>query len=329
LKCLHEPCDSGLLCQIIYLLRAILLFPDAQPPEAALRMQKIPTCTFSDFWRFFHENHVDGLVQLLDSNSNSQLSRQQLLGVQLFVVGIFKSMVDRHDFAMQRTVLKYALMKKIAALIVVPEDPKAPIPNIPLILSCIRFFRSCITRNEDFYKKRIVEYNILHSSVELFCRQGNNHNLLNSCFLSLIYEISTNPASSPALLMHIGNCYLPRLEETDAAIFQVFRTEYEKLKNKKTSGEPMDEEEKKESPISSNAPMEEDSPPPKATTEAPESTPSPPQSEDAKMSEVFKKVEKNGGGSTSSKPIKVKKKRKSQSPLGYAQHLAKRQKLFN
>ena len=104
-------CEPGLQSQIVFLIRSILLFPDAQTPEAALFLTQTPTSNLSDIWRMFHgklqtrnkpvffwENHVDTIISLLVRPPNCALDDMQLQLAQHYIIDILKSMVNNHDF---------------------------------------------------------------------------------------------------------------------------------------------------------------------------------------------------------------------------------------
>lgn len=312
LKSLHQPCEPGLQSQIIFLIRSILLFPDAQTPEAALFLNQAPTSNLSDIWRMFHDYHVENLIILLQRQPECALDDRQLQQTQIYVIDILKSMVDNHDFAMKRTVLKNGLMQKIASLITIP-DKKQPLRSrkMHLCLSCMRFLRACIAKNESFYKKKIMKAHILDSSVNLFCYAPRSSNLLNSCFLSLLHPLISDQTRSqyPELLKYIVERYLPRLEAVDGKIFQIIRR---KMK---------EDEEKAKAVVSSpptTLPSEDDDKEEENLKSVPSETTSMTKTAEPKKP-VFEKVRPNEFHDPSgfnNKP--PRKKRKSESPLDFS-----------
>lgn len=235
LDCLHQPCESGLLCQIIYIIRLILLFPNSSTPEIAIFLQHAPLNEISDVWRMFHVHYFEKLVTLLNK-SITFLSPHQIIDVQIHIVGILKDCVLRHDFAMKHTILKYCLMQKVSNLITFPEKKNLPIPNVQLALACLRFFRACVNKADDFYIKRVSHKNVLENCVRIYCINNNTNNLLDSSFLSIIHPIFTRP-NMKLLLTHVGEKYLTDLEKINKIIFKPLRKKYDALVKKNQTKE--------------------------------------------------------------------------------------------
>jgi len=137
---------------------------------------------------------------------------------------------------MKKTVLQNALFKKIAALIEIPKNINEPLGNVQLKLSCMRFFRACIAKNEPWYKKRMINFHILDSAVNLFCHTRRSNNLLNSCFLSMVHPlINKNTRSQyPELRQYVVERYLSRLEKVDSIFSQMRKAQEEDLAPKDT-----------------------------------------------------------------------------------------------
>jgi hypothetical protein len=263
LRSLHYPCEPGLQSQIVFLIRSILLFPDAQTPEAALFLTQTPTSNLSDIWRMFHENHVDTIISLLVRPPNCALDDMQLQLAQHYIIDILKSMVNNHDFVMKRTVLKNDVLKKVSDLITIPEHKNQPITDVQLRLSCMRFFRACITKNEPYFKKRIISHHILDSAVDLFCHAKRSSNLLNSCFLSILHPLFHKDTRSkyPELVEYIVARYFPRLQKVEPSMFNKLRQDYEDyLKEKSKEPDPKPPNEAKPTASDDDKESEEASP---------------------------------------------------------------------
>merc|ERR1711953_853024 len=129
-------------------------------------------------------------------------------------------MVDKHDFTMKHSVLKNSIMQKVADLIHIPTEPNQPIPNVHLAMTCLRFFRACINKEDDFYQKRLSQKHVLDSCVALYEYNGDRHNLLNSCFLSILSPLITSEDSLKILILHVGKRYLEKLEGVNKPLWE-------------------------------------------------------------------------------------------------------------
>jgi len=136
-KAILQPCPSGLLCQIVYTLRAMLMFNDGLSPETlhlramALGNFGIPESCLETVWRYFHDQHVETLLSVFSLEPNpSEFPIENLNSAKCYVVQILKNCIEKQNFnkfIMKHTILNHSILQKVAKLIEVPRK-NFPIP---------------------------------------------------------------------------------------------------------------------------------------------------------------------------------------------------------
>lgn len=188
---IHQDEDFGLKGQITETLR-VMLDPLAGPvtetycrnSEAVLRQrQEDPEA--DKFLAYFYDEHVQDLLKPLssldDPDSVINLSRREnaLFSHLCELVCYFTRM---HSFRSKYFVLTSNLSTKIAWLLHSSEKF--------LQLAALRFFRTCVGLNDEFYTRHLIKFNLFGTILSLMNSTHCKNNLINSACLEFFQYIS-------------------------------------------------------------------------------------------------------------------------------------------
>eukprot|EP01117_Protostelium_nocturnum_P007283 TRINITY_DN2607_c0_g1_i1.p1 TRINITY_DN2607_c0_g1~~TRINITY_DN2607_c0_g1_i1.p1 ORF type:complete len:591 (+),score=132.41 TRINITY_DN2607_c0_g1_i1:153-1925(+) len=93
------------------------------------------------------------------------------------ICDILSFCVQNHGYRIRYYLLNCNLVGKVTKLM------KSPHRHV--VLSSIRFFRSFVGMKDDFYNRHITKNNLFDPIIEVFTKNGNRYNLLNSAIIEL------------------------------------------------------------------------------------------------------------------------------------------------
>eukprot|EP00494_Astrolonche_serrata_P026792 UN27055 len=266
LQCLSSPCNVALLTQITYLLYTLLISHEGVNPTNYIEFRQCSKETKELNLENFHEHHMAHLVDILTLNElkeetykslaenespvespesitqrkttqekdnkpfNKEQEAHQLSIVKMFVIDILKKTVLVGMNIYRQSIREHNILRKVVQLIELnPGELNSNSPNnsTQLLLSCLRFIRSCIIPNS-FYIKLLIEENVFDKLVDVFTRNRYMSNLVNSAVLSIFIKMLDGEKASifKELILHVGNKHIGTLMNVDAHIFTSFHKHY-------------------------------------------------------------------------------------------------------
>ncbi|KAI8071347.1 hypothetical protein BC940DRAFT_167287 [Gongronella butleri] len=103
--------------------------------------------------------------------------------------------VKQHSFRMRQQLIHSEVFVKIIQLY------RCPFTYIKLTV--LRFFRTVVGTNDDFYIRQLIKHQVFEPTIRVFLDTDQRNNLLNSAFLELIDYISKAKDISTLLITHL------------------------------------------------------------------------------------------------------------------------------
>ncbi|XP_057829704.2 uncharacterized protein LOC131040764 isoform X3 [Cryptomeria japonica] len=95
-----------------------------------------------------------------------------------------------------------------------------------LVVAAVRFLRTIISRNDDFFHRHVVSNNLFEPIIQAFTANGNRYNLLNSAVLELIEYIRKENIKS--LIEYLVKNFSDQMEKFDCVgTFKALKLRYE------------------------------------------------------------------------------------------------------
>lgn len=137
-----------------------------------------PTSSFK-----YIEKGIDSFCfdDLLDSTN--QLTMTNLTAAKYaHLCDLFSFLITHHSFRSKYVVLSSNLSSKLASLITLDKFKF-------LQLSSIRFFRSCLNKQDEFYNRCLIKHDLFGPVLEVLERQRGRDNLVGSACLEFFENI--------------------------------------------------------------------------------------------------------------------------------------------
>ncbi|CAG9464867.1 unnamed protein product [Pedinophyceae sp. YPF-701] len=210
--CLTHGDEGGLQEQVLDLVR-VLLDPETMESSDA---------TKSQFLDVFYDLHMQKLIWTL---SGHPCGKEEAGTVSASTMGLIVDLlcfcVQQHTYRMKYYILRNNVVEKVMRHLLKRRERW-------LVLAAVRFVRSVVGLKDEFYLRYITRNNLLEPLVELFLQNGERYNLLNSAILELFDFIRKENIKT--LLMHIGQTFLPQLEQVSyVETFTQLRNKLEQL----------------------------------------------------------------------------------------------------
>eukprot|EP01102_Stenamoeba_stenopodia_P001516 TRINITY_DN1130_c0_g4_i1.p1 TRINITY_DN1130_c0_g4~~TRINITY_DN1130_c0_g4_i1.p1 ORF type:complete len:770 (+),score=129.95 TRINITY_DN1130_c0_g4_i1:601-2910(+) len=170
-----------------------------------------------EFVSIFYKDLFPMLVSPLNYKEDDETAKK-IAVTKNQVCEMLSFCLQHHSSRIRRYIFQNGVIEKIVKLI----DHKEKF----LGLSAIRFIRAIVGTKEEEYLSYLIKHALFDDIVELFFRNGNRYNLLNSSIIELFEFIRSQNLKS--MIMHIGSRYGERLKTiTYVDTFQRLWAKYE------------------------------------------------------------------------------------------------------
>ncbi|KAF9907190.1 Platinum sensitivity protein [Linnemannia zychae] len=171
--------------------------------------------------------------QLMDIILNQFLVEDDV-GIRLQFSEVIRSLLDINA-AQTETGMPLALdaptnpdpdADKYLELFYMPYITKFTSPLLELTEVALRFFRTCVGLNDDFYHRYLIKHNVMQHIMDMLLATGNKNNLINSACIEFFDFIRTENIKS--LINHIVPLYRDKIKDIDyVATFKGLIRRYE------------------------------------------------------------------------------------------------------
>lgn len=216
---LHAETDLGVKNQLADAIKILL---DPQPPsnepmgnrptsEFMTKLSRPPqlTPTQAANEQFAQDNFDRSCRKLfkplkdLESRGSVQTFTYQEVSLYSYLVEILTFFVRQHSMRSRQFVASENLPPRVAQLLEVPQKP--------LKLTALKFFRTAISLQDQFYSQQIIKSQSFEPIIDIVLATMPRDNLLNSACLEL-FEFIRKETIKP-LVIHLGSSYRQKLQE--------------------------------------------------------------------------------------------------------------------
>ncbi|BFZ63895.1 Platinum sensitivity protein [Saitoella coloradoensis] len=233
----HTEKDLGVKALIAEAIR-VLVDPAAGPqPEGQAKptnefvlRQRVEDPEADKFLQFFYDNcatklmvplmEIDERVETLELSQDRSALFTHLCELLCFFLRF-------HTFRSKYFVLSSNISAKVGALFKSSEKH--------VKLAALRYFRTCIGLNDEFYKRHLIKNNLFAPIIETFISTGTRYNMLNSACLEFFEFIRKEAMKN--VIIHIVENFGERLREVKyVETFEQLVARYEQFKDKPGAG---------------------------------------------------------------------------------------------
>ncbi|GMH39897.1 hypothetical protein BSKO_07801 [Bryopsis sp. KO-2023] len=163
-----------------------------------------------------YEEFMSKLVEALGDVSATSRVASVAKGCILELMGFC---VQHHAYNIKYYFLRNNVLDKVVLLLGSREKW--------LGIACIRFLRTCVSMKDDFYERYIVRNNLLEPVVEIFLKNGDRYNLLNSTVIELVDFIRRE--NLKMLICHLVEKFYHKFKDIRyVQTFQELKQKYDK-----------------------------------------------------------------------------------------------------
>lgn len=236
IELLHIETDLGVKNQLADTIK-ILLDPTPPQPDGSgnrpgneyvtkmTRPQLTPTQAANDQ---FAQDHFDRSCQRLfaplkdlEHRPSMQMSYQEMT-LSGYLVEILTFFVRQYSMRSRHFISSNMLASRVAQLLQAPQKP--------LKLIALKFFRTCITLQDQFYTTQVTKSDAFDAILNVVIETMPRDNLLNSACLELFEHIKKE-AIKP-IILHLGQNFRLKLQEINYVdTFQQLLIKYDQLTN--------------------------------------------------------------------------------------------------
>ncbi|KAG0054269.1 Platinum sensitivity protein [Gryganskiella cystojenkinii] len=175
------------------------------------------------FLDLFYLEPIKKFVQPLSNLSDDMTTLERsLAAVCENACQILSFMVRSHSFRSKYYVLSSGIVDKISLLLRNRDQH--------LRLAALRFFRTCIGLNDEFYHRYLIKHNVVQHIVDALLSTSNKNNLLNSACIEF-FEFIRNEAIK-SLLTHTVSLHGERLKHIEyVPTFKAMIRRYEQMQD--------------------------------------------------------------------------------------------------
>jgi protein phosphatase-4 regulatory subunit 3 len=159
-------------------------------------------------------------LKLLENRSSLQDFTYQEVSLHSHLVEILTFFIRQHSLRSRHFVLSENLTPRVAQLLNVPQKP--------LKLTALKFFRTCVSLQDQFYANQITQNNTFDLILDIVVETMPRDNLLNSACLDLFEFIKRE--NIKAIILHVVETYREKLKDiTFVDTFQNLILRYEQM----------------------------------------------------------------------------------------------------
>ncbi|KAF9915417.1 Platinum sensitivity protein [Lobosporangium transversale] len=148
---------------------------------------------------------VSPLLELSEGKYDATVFSRSTATVCENICQILSFIVRNHTFRSKYYVLSSGVVSKVCVLLKNRDQH--------LRLSALRFFRTCIGMNDDFYHRYLIKQNIIQYIVDMLLSTNNKNNLLNSACIEFFDYIRNENIKS--LISHIVPLYGDKFKDIE------------------------------------------------------------------------------------------------------------------
>ncbi|KAK5444381.1 Platinum sensitivity protein [Exophiala xenobiotica] len=236
IELLHAETDLGVKNQLADAIKILL---DPQPPsnepmanrqnsEFITKLSRPPQMTDAQQKReeFAQENFDRSCRKLFKPLKDLEL-RESMQDFSYQEVSLFSYLVEILTFFVRQHSMR-------SRSFIISEDPSPraaqllQVPQKPLKLTALKFFRTCISLQDQFYAAQVIKSGAFGAILGIVIDTMPRDNLLNSACLEL-FEFIKREAIKP-IMLHLGECYRQQLQDvTYVDTFEQILLRFEQL----------------------------------------------------------------------------------------------------
>ncbi|KAF9113994.1 Platinum sensitivity protein [Mortierella sp. AM989] len=218
--------DMGIKLQFSEVIRILLDTNTSQMDNGAqVALDAIPNLDpdADKFLELFYGSYVGRFVSpMLELSDDITTFTRPVATVCENICQILSFMVRHHTFRSKYYVLSNGIVGKVCLLLRNRDQH--------LRLSALRFFRTCIGLNDEFYNRYLIKNNIIQHIVDALLSTHNKNNLLNSACIEFFDFIRNENIKS--LISHIVPLYGEKLKHIEYVnTFKTLIRRYEQLQD--------------------------------------------------------------------------------------------------
>ncbi|KAG0055115.1 Platinum sensitivity protein [Linnemannia elongata] len=214
--------DVGIRLQFSEVIRSLLDINAAQAETGMPLALDVPTNSDPDadkylelFYMPYIAKFVSPLLELTEENTQFDRTFASLCES---ICQILSFMVRHHTFRSKYYVLSSGIVAKICLLM--------KNRDMHIRLCALRFFRTCIHLNDDFYHRYLIKHNVVQHIMDMLLATGNKNNLVNSACIEFFDFIRSENIKS--LINHIVPLYRDQIKDIEyVATFKGLIRRYE------------------------------------------------------------------------------------------------------
>jgi protein phosphatase-4 regulatory subunit 3 len=200
--------DLGIKTHLAEALRVLLdAAGDSGPLEAPPRLRLPEDPEAEKFLQYFYDHYILSLLEPLlsltsTSTSTTTVVTPSLTALLSHLCDLLCFFVAHHSFRSKYLILSSPQLAKSVSILLHPPPPPPQVNSdntssssrlfsrqTHLRLASLRFFRSCIAKNDDFYNRFLIKHDLLKSVVETVLEEKDKDNLLGSACLEFFEYI--------------------------------------------------------------------------------------------------------------------------------------------
>ncbi|KAF9093984.1 Platinum sensitivity protein [Mortierella sp. AD031] len=214
--------DVGIRLQFSEVIR-ILLDTNASQAEAGMPLA-LDTSPNTDpdadkFLELFYQPYITKFASpLLELTEDRIQFDRTFANLCESICLILSFMVRHHSFRSKYYVLSSGIVAKMCLLM--------KNRDMHIRLCALRFFRTCLGQNDDFYHRYLIKQNVIQHIMDMLLATGNKNNLVNSACIEFFDFVRSENIKS--LIAHIVPLYRDRIKDIEyVATFKALIRRYE------------------------------------------------------------------------------------------------------
>ncbi|KAG0298431.1 Platinum sensitivity protein [Linnemannia gamsii] len=214
--------DVGIRLQFSEVIRSLLDINAAQTETGMPLALDVPTNSDPDadkYLELFYMPYIAKFVSpLLELTEEITQFDRTFASLCESICQILSFMVRHHTFRSKYYVLSSGIVAKMCLLM--------KNRDMHIRLCALRFFRTCVGLNDDFYHRYLIKHNVVQHIMDMLLATGNKNNLVNSACIEFFDFIRSENIKS--LINHIVPLYRDRIDDIEyVATFKGLIRRYE------------------------------------------------------------------------------------------------------
>ncbi|KAG0318593.1 Platinum sensitivity protein [Linnemannia gamsii] len=214
--------DVGIRLQFSEVIRSLLDINAAQTETGMPLALDVPTNSDPDadkYLELFYMPYIAKFVSpLLELTEEITQFDRTFASLCESICQILSFMVRHHTFRSKYYVLSSGIVAKMCLLM--------KNRDMHIRLCALRFFRTCVGLNDDFYHRYLIKHNVVQHIMDMLLETGNKNNLVNSACIEFFDFIRSENIKS--LINHVVPLYRDKIQDIEyVATFKGLIRRYE------------------------------------------------------------------------------------------------------